>query len=210
MRLVDTWGEKVVKKGDLMIHPNTKLQWINEQIGYGVFATAFIPEGTIVYVQDPLEIVIQQDSPLLQDPNCLPSINKYAYLDEAGNRIISWDNAKYVNHCCHSNTLSTGYGFEIAVRDIQSGEEITDEYALFTSGQSFPLACHFADCRLVFKSEDRVEYGRFWDTQIQAALQRFHTVPQPLSSYISADILEQVTTFINTGAAYLPVQIAKA
>ncbi len=193
-----------------MIHPDTKLQWINSQIGYGVFATAFIPMGTVVYVQDPLEIVIQQDSPLLHDPNCLPTIEKYAYFDEAGNRIISWDNAKYVNHCCHSNTLSTGYGFEIAVRDIQEGEEITDEYALFTSEQSFPLACHYPDCRRVLKPEDRLEYGRFWDNQIQTALRHFQAVPQPLAAFISTDILDKVTTFINTGAAYLSVQITRA
>jgi hypothetical protein len=191
-----------------MIHPDTKLQWINSQIGYGVFATAFIPQGTVVYVPDPLEIVIKKDSPLLHDSNCLPHIEKFAYLDEEGNRIISWDIAKYVNHCCHSNTLSTGYGFEIAVRDIQPDEEITDEYALFTSGLSFPLVCHYSDCRRMFRSEDRVIYGRFWDYQIQSALRHFHTVPQPLAAFISADILDQVTTFFNTGDAYLPVQAA--
>ncbi|MCA9921085.1 MAG: SET domain-containing protein [Anaerolineales bacterium] len=192
-----------------MIHPDTTLKWINSQVGYGVFATAFIAHGTVVYVQDPLEIVIKEDSLLLRDPNCLPHIEKYAYFDEEGNRIISWDIAKYVNHCCHSNTLSTGYGFEIAVRDIQPGEEITDEYALFTSGLSFPLACHYSDCRQLLQPGDREKYGRSWDDQIQAALFRFYAVPQPLSSYISADIINKMTTFINTGTAYLSVQTVR-
>jgi len=192
-----------------MIHPDTKLQWINSQIGYGVFATAVIPQGTVVYVQDPLEIVIKDDSPLLHDPNCLSHIEKYAYFDEDGSRVISWDIAKYVNHCCHSNTLSTGYGFEIAVRDIQPGEEITDEYALFTIGLTFPLVCHYSDCRRVFKSEDRLEYGHSWDEQIQTALRRFPMVPQPLGPMISADIIDKVSTFINTGAAYKPVQVVR-
>jgi len=96
--------------------------------------------------------------------------------------------------------------FEIAVRDIQPDEEITDEYALFTSGLSFPLVCHFSDCRRLFRSEDRVQYGRLWDEQIQAALSHFSTVAQPLSAYIPADIMDNVLTFINTGAAYRPVQ----
>jgi hypothetical protein len=39
-----------------MIHPHTCIRYVNPQIGYGVFATAFIPKGTIVYVKDDLEL----------------------------------------------------------------------------------------------------------------------------------------------------------
>ena len=35
-----------------MIHPATELRWVGSSIGYGVFATAVIPRGTIVYVKD--------------------------------------------------------------------------------------------------------------------------------------------------------------
>ena len=38
-----------------MIHPNTRLLYINDQIGYGLFATQLIPMGTLVYVKDSLE-----------------------------------------------------------------------------------------------------------------------------------------------------------
>ena len=41
-----------------MIHPNTQIQYINDLIGYGVFATEFIPKGTITYVKDSLELEI--------------------------------------------------------------------------------------------------------------------------------------------------------
>ena len=34
-----------------MMHPSIELKPVNPQIGYGVFATAFIPAGTIVYVK---------------------------------------------------------------------------------------------------------------------------------------------------------------
>ncbi len=30
-----------------VIHPHTKLQYVNENIDFGVFATEFIPKGTI-------------------------------------------------------------------------------------------------------------------------------------------------------------------
>ena len=114
-----------------MIHPNTELKLINEHIGYGVFATADIPEGTIVYVKDSLELIVSPTDYLMHSEAMKDVIEKYSYIDEKGNRIISWDFAKYVNHCCNCNTISTGYGFEMAIRDIQKGEQITDEYGIF-------------------------------------------------------------------------------
>jgi uncharacterized protein len=44
-----------------MIHPCIGLRHISDTIGYGVFATSFIPEGTLVYVKGPLEIVVSQE-----------------------------------------------------------------------------------------------------------------------------------------------------
>ena len=38
-----------------------------------------------------------------------------------------FDHGKYENHACDPNTLTTGFGFDIAVRDIQPG-----------AGSSFP------------------------------------------------------------------------
>ena len=99
-----------------MIHPHTCVQYIDDRVGSGVLATAFIPVGTIVYVQDGLDIVITPDSPLLQIPQLRTEIDRYAIIEPpGGQRVISWDYAKYMNHCCHSNTLSSGYGFEIAL-----------------------------------------------------------------------------------------------
>jgi hypothetical protein len=38
-----------------MLHPHTELRFINEQIGYGVIATHFIPRGTVTWVRDDLD-----------------------------------------------------------------------------------------------------------------------------------------------------------
>ncbi len=37
-----------------MIHPQAVLRDINDETGYGVFATEYIPESTIVHEQDKL------------------------------------------------------------------------------------------------------------------------------------------------------------
>ena len=113
-----------------MLHPDTQLGVVSAEIGYGVFATALIPKGTIVYIKDPLEIEIGDDDPRLRDPEMLRIIERYSYIEPGGTRVLSWDLAKYMNHSCDPNSISTGYGFEIAARDIQKGEQITDEYGL--------------------------------------------------------------------------------
>ena len=91
-----------------MIHPHSKVQYIGDTIGTGVFATQFIPCGTIVYVKDELELCISPEVFARLDPLLQEAVEKYSYIENQGNRIISWDHGKYVNHCCDCNTMSTG------------------------------------------------------------------------------------------------------
>ena len=185
-----------------MIHPATELRYVNPQIGFGVFATEFIPEGTIVYVHDSLEIVLApHDERLGQEPY-RRAFARYAHTDPDGSQTLSWDIARYVNHCCQANTLSTGYGFEIAVRDILAGEEITDEYALFMFGVGMPLTCSREGCRGTITVDDLALNGDHWDGQIQAALRFVRAVPQPLWPYLDTVSQEQVDLYLDTGVGY--------
>lgn len=189
-----------------MIHPSTKLQYINDQMGYGVFATQLIPKGTIVYVKDSLEIEIEPD-----DFNSYPTvlqeqIEKYSYIDERGVRIISWDLAKYVNHCCQFNTISTGYGFEIAIRDIHPGEEITDEYGLFNMCQEMEIGCCQSGCRGRVSALDADLYWQEWDDKIIEALQNLQQIDQPLLPLVDAVIRDRLEAYLAKMAPYESVQ----
>lgn len=167
-----------------MIHPDTELKFINEQVGYGVFATATIAEGTIVYVKDSLELSISPTDYLMHSKEMQEVIEKYSYIDEKGNRIVSWDFAKYVNHCCNCNTISTGYGFEIAIRDISKGEQITDEYGIFNLEKSMTLVCGEENCRKEIKPADFDTYYQEWDEKIKKSIRKLFEVPQPLMPFI--------------------------
>ena len=136
-----------------MIHHKTELQFINPHIGYGIFATENIPMGTIVYIKDHFEVEISPRQFSKLDSIHQAIAEKYSYIDPRGVRIISWDNAKYVNHRCEPSTMSTGYGFEIAIRDIARGEEITDEYGMFNIPYEFNVDCGCTNCRKVLKPE---------------------------------------------------------
>ena len=43
-----------------MTHPKTKLRFVHDDIGYGVFDTELIPKGEILYVKDELEIKVSK------------------------------------------------------------------------------------------------------------------------------------------------------
>lgn len=167
-----------------MIHPHTELKIINPEIGYGVFATAPIPEGTITYVKDTLELEISPEDYLRHTDAMRETIEKYSYIDPRGVRVVSWDFAKYVNHCCSCNTISTGYGFEIAIRDIAVGEQITDEYGIFNLTAPMPISCCEAGCREVVRPDDFERYYRTWDAQIRQSITKLFHVEQPLLGLI--------------------------
>lgn len=185
-----------------MMHPDTEFRLVNETIGYGVFAKAFIPAGTIVYVRDDMEVVIPPGDPRLEDPLYRDPIDKYSYIDGQGNHIISWDHAKYVNHCCQCNTMSTGWGFEVAIRDIQPGEEITDEYGIFNMSYEMELKCCQENCRGKLTPNDFEKYSDQWDEKIKASLKTFQKVAQPLLPYMESKNQKDLQNYLNTGKGY--------
>jgi hypothetical protein len=188
-----------------VIHPHTELRHINPQVGYGVFASSFIPAGTIVYVKDSLEHCISPKDYLAHDAEMKAVIDKYSYIDEQGNRIVSWDFAKYVNHCCNCNTMSTGYGFEIAIRDILPGEQITDEYGIFNIEKEMELDCSFHGCRKRIGPSDFDKYYQDWDSKLQNVLPFVFQVDQPLMGFIDASTQQELDAYIGDPSQYKSV-----
>lgn len=192
-----------------MIHPKTKLQHIDEVVGYGVFATERIPKGTIVYIKDSLEHVIAPEIYQQHDAEMKSVIDKYSYIDELGNRIISWDFAKYVNHCCNCNTMSTGYGFEIAIRDIEAGEQITDEYGIFNIDQEMELVCGQAGCRKKIALDDFDKLYGQWDDKIKGAIFELWDVDQPLLTLLDEKTQSDIELLRIDPAVYKSVYALK-
>ena len=188
-----------------MLHPDTQLGVVSAEIGYGVFATALIPKGTIVYIKDPLEIEIGDDDPRLRDPEMLRIIERYSYIEPGGTRVLSWDLAKYMNHSCDPNSISTGYGFEIAARDIQKGEQITDEYGLLNIEKNMPCECGAGSCRGWVRQDDVERHGADWDARVREALGIYRDVAQPLEYLLDPSTRKQLHHYLKTGNGFLSV-----
>jgi uncharacterized protein len=188
-----------------MIHPDTELKYISDLIGYGVFAKKPIPKGTITYVRDSLEIYISPSEFRKHAPAMQAEIEKYSFIDDEGFRIVSWDFAKYVNHSCGCNTMSTGYGFEIAIRDIKAGEQLTDEYGIFNVPYEMECGCGSPDCRKIISKNDFDKYYKAWDEMIMKAFKEFKDVKQPLYQFVEDDVQKAVKEFMANPAKYKTV-----
>lgn len=190
-----------------MMHPSAELRFVSPSIGYGVFATRSISMGTLTYVLDPLDVLL---SPAAYErlPEVLRDhVDRYSSIEPNGTRIVSWDLAKYVNHCCNCNTMSSGYGFEIAIRDIAAGEQITDEYGLFNLPDELPISCDGAtDCRGFLRPEDIDVHNRRWDDLVRDALRRFREVDQPLAPLLDRTTLAEIDAFLSDNARYRSVR----
>lgn len=188
-----------------MMHPDTELRFVSPEIGFGVYATAFIPVGTITYAQDSLDISIDAGKYATLDTLQKQMVDHYAFVDPEGNRVLCWDHAKYVNHCCHANTISTGYGFEIAIRDIMAGEQVTDDYGLFNLPYDMAVICTKPDCRKIITGKDIARYYAGWDARIIESLKMADKVPQALLPYLDREIRESIFSYIAGKSEYKSV-----
>ena len=188
-----------------MMHPNTVMAPINQDKGLGVVATKFIPKGTIVYTIDPFDVKIPLDSPLLNDVRYRDIITRYGYITGPEGYIVGWDHSKFVNHSCSPNTISTGWGFEIAIRDIHPGEEIVDEYGLFNIEGDLNCACGAPGCRGVVSKLDHIALTPVWNVWVKDALSRLFMVDQPMLVYLDADAVNELKTYVSTQKGYKSV-----
>ena len=121
-------------------------------------------------------------------------MERYSYKDHTGQMVLCWDLARYFNHCCESSCLGLDFPFEIVVRDIEVGEELTDDYGTFylSETERFECRCGTPSCRGRVDPQDREEMMSTWKAQLREALAQVHHVPQPLFDLLPEGALDEV------------------
>ena len=174
-----------------MIYPKTELQFISDEIGHGVVATEFIPAGTITWALDKLDREFTPADFEKMDPLYQDILEFYTFRNNVGNLILCWDNGRYVNHSFDSNCLTTAYDFEIAIRDIHPGEQLTDDYGYLNISAPFKGIDEGTKRKVVYP-DDLVNYHQEWDDKL---LKVFHLIPkvnQPLISLIKPELWQEI------------------
>lgn len=175
-----------------MMHPHTELRYINDEIGYGVFATQLIPKGTITWILDELDQHYDEAYVHLLEPLRRNLLIKYSYRDEKGRYVLCWDIARYVNHSFRSSCIATPYQFELACRDIYPGEELTDDYGYLNLDQPFLGQPELKCDRTVALPDDILTYYPVWDEIAADAFCYFNQVKQPLQHLIDPQYYDRV------------------
>lgn len=175
-----------------MIHPDTELRFVNETIGYGVFATKFIPKGTMTWVLDELDWQLHETYVMSLDRLQQKHVFKYTFRDRQGKYILCWDIAKYINHSFKANCISTAYDFEIAVADIYPGEELTYDYACCNLDEPFECLPEPGITKTKVMPEDFLLLYPEWDRKAAEAMKCFARVEQPLKGFIASQYVDKV------------------
>ncbi|SDX07472.1 MULTISPECIES: SET domain-containing protein [Flavobacteriales] len=169
-----------------MIHPKTELKLISEEIGYGVVAKEFIPAGTITWVLDELDREFTPDQVKKLQPIYQQVLETYSYRNNKGNLVLCWDYGRFVNHSFKSNCLSTAYDFEIAIRDIQAGEELTDDYGYLNVTEPFKGINEGTRRKTVYP-DDLLKHYKTWDKKLIQNFPKIIEVAQPLHVLFTPD-----------------------
>jgi hypothetical protein len=179
-----------------MIHPLTELRYISDEKGYGLVAKQFIPKGTITWVQDKLDIILTNEALSKLGNEYMNIIDTYTFRDNKGNYILCWDNGKFMNHSFNSNCLTTAYNFEIAIRDISAGEELTDDYGYLNITVPFEGIVEECERKVVYP-DDLLRYHKTWDAKIGRSLPFINNVDQPLGLFLSSETKAKIQEIIN-------------
>ena len=179
-----------------MIHPDTEVRFISKEKGYGVVATKLIPRGTITWVQDDMDQIFTRDKIEKLNPYSRKYLDTYSFCNNNGEMVLCSDNGKFVNHSFKPSCFSTAYDFEIAIRAIYPGEELTNDYGYLNVEEPF----HVVDENTVRKTvypDDILNFYEEWDALIQENAPKVLEVPQPLIDLIPEDSWNQFVNAIH-------------
>ncbi len=95
-----------------------------------------------------------------------------------------------MNHSCDPNCAITDAGVEIAIRDIEAGEQLTNDYLMMNDpDEAFLCGCDTLVCRRVVRGLDRTHLRPQWDSLIADAMVSFDAVEQPLAELVNMDFV---------------------
>jgi SET domain-containing protein len=141
----------------------SSFNWLSEKAetrgsgidGYGTFAKCRIEKGEIIAVFGGKVI-------RLEDWRKLPGALRRRSLAISSNLElippdVEWiGDGDYINHSCDPNTGIRGQIFLVSIREIETDEEVTFDYAMVIGDPNFRMVCRCSrrNCRKVVRGDD--------------------------------------------------------
>jgi len=92
--------------------------------------------------------------------------------------------------------MSTAYEFEIAIRDIEQGEELTDDYGYLNIVKPFKAKNENTARKYVYP-DDLIRYHKDWDNLVLGVLPILRNVDQPLMPLLKPEFLNELNEVID-------------
>lgn len=183
-----------------MMHPHTRLGFVSEEIGFGVFATQSIPKGTVVWVLDELDRQLDKSEIDALTKIQQQRIWKYvfrdtAFIDSNNKYILASDIDQFMNHSNEANCVTTPYEVLFAAKDIYPGEELTDDYRWCGVDYDFEYISEDGRSKKV-KADDIFDCHKKLQRKAEEAIQHFDRVEQPLKPLIKKKYLGKLNAIV--------------
>lgn len=119
-----------------------------EDRGLGLFARVRVPKGTLIdYRCDLCQRVCGKDDLLAMSSERRQQLMEHTYTNDDGDVVLDCSVGRYMNHSCEANVIEGDGDFDVAVRDIEPGEEATCDYRQYNDpDEGFPCYCGHASC----------------------------------------------------------------
>ena len=133
-------------------------------------------------------------------PTLRSVVDTYAYVRSDGNSVLCWDLGRYMNHSCEPASRGVGESFEVAVRDIRPGDELTCEYGSLNLIDPLVCRCRAATCRGLIRRDDPIRLasalGRRGHGRLRSIAQRWrnHCSRTPRSILADRPLLDALRT----------------
>lgn len=128
-----------------------------ENMGKTVVARCFIPQGTILgWCCDKCEVCTIDH--IMEKTNS-DYYQKYCFVREDQKRVLTCGVFRYLNHSCDANLVPlsiSDLNFDILIKDIEKGEEITYDYRFFSDYDEY-MECLCGKencCKIVTNSKE--------------------------------------------------------
>jgi len=112
--------------------------------GIGLFADQFIPKGSIVWEFTPV-LDIELDKEDMRLPELVEKyLMKHCYKSPKTSKyVLCFDNTRFINHSENPNCADVGNTIgeapDIALRDIEPGEELTLDYRIIDADWKYKM-----------------------------------------------------------------------
>ncbi|MFN8459299.1 MAG: SET domain-containing protein [Anaerolineae bacterium] len=161
-----------------MLHPLIQLTESSRIQGRGVIATAFIPQGELIWQLDPDEPRIPLSEVLAWPAEKRQEFDRLAFQCGEAEFVLAGEIDRYMNHSCDPNTWWADDSSLIARREIQPAEEVTYDYATSEVLLDFEMSCNCGSalCRKVITNQDylrpawQAQYGHYLPGHVLRAI----------------------------------------